>query len=82
MNILIFNGIFNFHKFFRKPMLCPFIRSRYIDLTVKMPESLSLQTKLSGLFLKCTPMSCWQRVIQRFHLCSFKVRLKVILRGA
>jgi hypothetical protein len=33
IKILIFSGIFNFHKYFRRNGVWPFIRSRYNDLT-------------------------------------------------
>jgi hypothetical protein len=51
---LIFNGIFIFHKYLRRNLVCPFIKSRYIDLTVKSPDSFRFHINLSGSGVRVT----------------------------
>jgi hypothetical protein len=69
--------IISFQRYLRKNLLWPFINSRYIDFTIKIPKSVSVHTNLSGSFESWTINSCWHKCIHWFHLWSFNA----IFRG-
>jgi hypothetical protein len=48
IKISTLSGILSFYKYVRKNLVCPFIRSKYIDFTVKTCDHVSFQTNLSG----------------------------------
>ena len=52
MKILIFRGTFIFQIYLRRYLVCPLIRSRYIDLTVNKPEEVKPQINTSCVFVR------------------------------
>jgi hypothetical protein len=81
IKILIFNGIFNFHKYVRKNLVWPFIKFKYIDLTVKARVDITFQINLSRLSDSWTIINLWHKCNQSFHLLSVNTLLKAIFRG-
>jgi hypothetical protein len=51
MKILIFKGTFIFQMYFLRYTVCPFNKSKYIDLTVNTPDKVKFHLKISSLSL-------------------------------
>jgi len=81
MKFFIFNGIFNFHKYLLKNLAWPFSKSRYIDLTVKIPSKVSFHMNISLPWVSSTVISLWHKCNQLFHLPPVKTLLKEIFKG-
>jgi hypothetical protein len=79
--IPIFKGTFIIQIYFLRHIICPFNTSRYIDLTVKRPEVVSLHLKTSYSLSSCTRTNIWRRWIHHSHLFPFKVLWKPIFNG-
>lgn len=82
MKIFIFRGIFNFHKYLRKNILCTFIKSSYIDFTVKTPLVVSFQTKVSELSVKRISINRRHKYDHASHRYRIKALQKLTFKGS
>jgi hypothetical protein len=57
MNILNLSGIFIFHRYLRKILVWPFIKSKYIDFTVNIHVSVRFHLKMSRVLVSWTAIS-------------------------
>ena len=81
INILIFKGIFNFHRCFSNCTLPLLISALYIELTVNVPDCVKFQRKTSALLFNWTWLMRATKLGHKFRLRPVKVGLKDTLRG-
>jgi hypothetical protein len=82
MKILTFSDIFNFQMYLRRKTVFPFIKSAYINLTVKETDVVSSHTKISGSDVNLTVISHCTITSHASQLLPTRVLLNSIFRGA
>jgi hypothetical protein len=74
-------GYFHFPNIFLRYLVSSFRRSKYIDLTVNIPEVVKFQVKLSFSFVNSTLISRCTRCSHIFHRFPVRVRRKAMFKG-
>ena len=81
INILIFKGIFSFHKCLSNCTLPLLISALYIELTVNIPDWFKFHRKTSTLSFKWTWLMRATKSCQKYRLWLVNVHLKDTSRG-
>ena len=81
INILIFRGIFSFHKYLLNFTLPLLISALYIELTVNIPDWFKFHRKTSTLSFKWTWLMRATKSCHKVSVWPVKVLLKDTLRG-
>jgi hypothetical protein len=81
IKILILRGSFSFHRYLCRNRASSFIKSRYIDFTVKTPLLVNFRANLSCWYEILTVINCWHKLSQSFHLLPFRILRNSIFNG-